>query len=74
MIEFLVSSLDLIRVLLGIFAGFFAGIWFSMSMQTYFARIPYSIVDPDPRTKSYNWPTPKSYRDPYGNSRDEHSS
>lgn len=70
MIEFFLTSMDLIRVLLGLLSGFFAGIWFSMSMQTYYARIPYVIVDPEP---SHNWPTPKSYKDPHGNPRDEHS-
>lgn len=64
--------MDLIRVLLGIFSGIFIGIWFSMSMQVYYARIPYVIVDPTPEP-SYNWPTPKSYKDLYGNPRDEHS-
>ncbi len=74
MIEFFLTSMDLVRVLLGIFSGFFIGVWFSMSMQTYYARIPYVIVDPEPQPKSYNWLTPKNFKDPlHGNPRDEHS-
>lgn len=69
-IEFLLDSMDLIRVILGIFSGFFAGVWFSMSIQKCTGG-PYRIVE---ELKHYNWPTPKSYRDVYGNPGDEHSS
>ena len=65
MIELFLNSVDLVRILLGIFCGFFIGVWFSMSMQKCSVYIP--------EVKSYNWLTPKNYKDPYGNPRDEHS-
>lgn len=42
---YLLEFVDLIRVLLGMFCGFFIGVWFSLNVSQWTEHSPYKIVE-----------------------------